>query len=227
MVRPIGLADGLAGVMVAVSWYCGIRLLVARRLGRRNHDDVNVAHVLMGVAMAGMLVPGWNLVGDGFWEAVFALIAVWFGARSVRFVARHGVAGTDDDHVHHISHYLIHMVMACAMFFMYGGGSPTHGPGLAMGAGSAPAGDPAVALVLVAVLLGSAVWQLDSMPRLAPTPGVGSAALDVAARSDSTGTRQRPYRPVVGTAPLLAPRLEVGCHVLMCVTMGYMLILML
>jgi hypothetical protein len=211
--------------------YCGTRLVVARRLGRRNHDDVNVAHVLMGVAMAGMLVPGWKVVADGVWETVFLLIAVWFAARSVRFVTRHGVAGTDDDHVHHLSHYLIHMVMACAMLYMYAVGASTHGPTMVMRAGVAPAGDPALALLLVAVLLGSAVWQLDAMPRLAAAPGTVSST--VGGAEGWAVSPERPGGPTLpgptppGTMPLLAPRLEVGCHVVMCVTMGYMLILML
>jgi hypothetical protein len=55
MLQPTWLVDGLAGVMVAVSIYCVARLVAARRWGRTLHRDVNVAHVAMGVGMAGML----------------------------------------------------------------------------------------------------------------------------------------------------------------------------
>ena len=36
----------------------------------------------------------------------------------------HGLRGTDDDHIHHLSHNLIHMVMSCAMLYMYWLGMP-------------------------------------------------------------------------------------------------------
>ena len=56
----------------------------------------------MGVAMAGMLVPALEPVPVGLWEVVFGFIAVYFLGQSVRFVARHGLAGAGDDHVHHL-----------------------------------------------------------------------------------------------------------------------------
>ena len=75
MAHPTWLAYGFAVLMVAVSVYCIGRLAVARRWGRRTHQDVNIAHVLMGSAMVGMLVPRWNLFPDAFWEIVFGAIA--------------------------------------------------------------------------------------------------------------------------------------------------------
>ena len=124
MAHPTWLAYSFAVVMVAVSVYCIGRLALANHLGRRNHEDVNISHVLMGLAMVGMLVPRLNVVPDILWEVAFGIIALYFLARSIRFVVRHGLSGTSDDHVHHISHYLIHMVMACAMLYMYWLGNP-------------------------------------------------------------------------------------------------------
>ncbi|MGO8860917.1 MAG: DUF5134 domain-containing protein [Acidimicrobiales bacterium] len=231
MPHPTWLAYGFAVIMVVVSLYCVTRLLLAKRLRRSNHYDVNVSHVLMGLAMAGMLVPRWNFVSNGVWEVVFAFIALWFLALSVRFVARHGVSGIDDDHVHHISHYLIHMVMGCAMLYMYWLGTPMDGSNMSMHAASGSAGDPGLTLLLVAVLFGSAVWQLDTISKYSPAQ---AAMATVGATWGPTGGEHASgCRTEDGNTngdavePFLAPRLEIGCHILMCITMGYMLILML
>lgn len=233
MPHPTWLAYGFAGLMVAISLYCIGRLLLAKRLNRRNHYDVNVSHVLMGAAMAGMLVPSWNYVPNGLWEVIFALIALWFTGLSIQFVVQHGLKGTDDAHAHHISHYLIHMVMACAMLYMYWVGAPTAGSNMSMASRATSAGDPGLTLLLVAILFGSAVWQLDAISRFAPrqlslvgassgaaTAGAGPYIADDDGASDDGVADYAPQR-------WLAPRLEIGCHICMCITMGYMLILML
>src|SRR5208282_6127059 len=105
--------------MVSVSMYCLGRLLVAKRWDRRNDYGVNISHVLMGLAMAGMLVPRWDPIPDRIWVVAFSLIAAWFAVMSVRFVGEHGLRGSDAGHAHHISHHLIHMTMAGAMVYMY------------------------------------------------------------------------------------------------------------
>jgi Domain of unknown function (DUF5134) len=222
--HPTWLAYGFAVVMVTVSVYCLGRLAVARRWGRRNHNDVNVSHVLMGWGMVGMLVPRWNVVPNGLWELVFGVIVVWFLALSVRFVRLRGIEGTDEDHVHHLSHYLIHMVMACAMLYMYWLGMPISVPSGAsdsmMSGPPSGAGDPALTLFLIAILIASAVWQLDSITEFSPR----QLALSVVGSGTVGGGAGEPGSP--GQRPWLAPRLEVACHIAMCVTMGYMLVLM-
>jgi len=222
--HPTWLAYGFAVLMVTVSVYCIGRLAVAKRWGRRNHYDVNISHVLMGLAMVGMLVPRWNVIPNALWELVFGIIALWFLALSVRFVRLHGVEGTDDDHVHHISHYLIHMVMACAMLYMYWLGMPittSSGTSTSMMSGPpAGAGDPGLTLLIIAVLVGSAVWQLDSIGEFSPRRLALSAVGGGAGGNDTDETRSG------GEERWLAPRLEVACHIAMCLTMGYMLVLM-
>ena len=183
----------------------------------------------MGLAMAGTLVRHWNFVSNGLWELVFAVIALWFLALSIRFAFQHGIQGTDDAHVHHISHYLIHFVMACAMLYMYWLSVPTPRSNMSTSAGVALAGDPGLTLLLAAILFASAVWQLDSIARFAPRPralvsasGPTTTVTGVGAMADERGGVHRD-----GAEPWLAPRLEIGCHIAMCITMGYMLILML
>lgn len=218
MARPTWLGYGLAVVMVSVSLYCIGRLWVAKRWERRNHQDVNGSHVLMGLAMAGMLVPRWNVVPDAVWEVTFGVIALWFAITSVRFIAQRGVRGADVDHVHHISHYLIHMVMSVAMLYMYWLGSPGSSSTGAMSMAGPPtgAGDPALTLLFMMVLFASAVWQLDTIGRFSPRQLALVASAGGGVASVSQGQR----------AQWLAPRIEIACHIAMCITMGYMLVLM-
>ncbi len=51
------LADTFAGIMIITAIYCASRLVISRRQHRPTDHQVDGVHVLMGVAMAGMLVP--------------------------------------------------------------------------------------------------------------------------------------------------------------------------
>ena len=115
MTGPTSLADIFAAVMIIVATYSAGRLVASRLWSRPTHADVDVMHVLMGVAMAGMLVAALNPIPSVVWEVVFSGLAAWFLWRCYAFVAEHGVAGRDEDHVHHLSHYVTHVVMAFAM----------------------------------------------------------------------------------------------------------------
>ncbi|MGD0395071.1 MAG: DUF5134 domain-containing protein [Acidimicrobiales bacterium] len=229
MPHPTWLAYGLAVLMVTVSVYCVGRLVVAGRWGRRNHVAVNVSHVLMGVAMIGQLVPRWNELPDGFWEVIFGIISVYFLALGIRFVRQHGLAETEDDNVHHLSHYLIHVVMACAMLYMYWLGSPItalSSSGMSMSGPPVGIGDPGLTLLIIAVLFASAISQLDAITEFSPH----QLALSAAGQDrigTGTGNRFTVETRALSERPWLAPRLEMACHIAMCFTMGYMLVLML
>jgi Domain of unknown function (DUF5134) len=246
MPYPTWLAYFFAAVLMVVGAYCLGRLVAVTPLGKRSHVDVNAGHVLMAFAMVGMLVPRWNALPVGLWEVVFTVMALWFlarSARSVRVVATdHGVAALATTQGSHTRHYLIHSVMACAMLYMYWLGMPvtsvagTSGGMSAMSGPPTGAGDPGLTFFLVVVLLASAVWQLDGIEKMVPARRMALAASVSASAVGATGA--------VGGAepggsqgretlwanpqerPWLAPRLEVGCHVAMCVAMAYMLVLM-
>ena len=79
MTGPSWLADTFAAVMIATAVYCLSRLVAARRWRRPTERDVDAVHVVMGVAMAGMLVPRLNPVADSGWEVIFGAAAAWFG----------------------------------------------------------------------------------------------------------------------------------------------------
>jgi hypothetical protein len=240
--HPTWLAYSFAAVMVAVSLYCIAWLIVATRRSLQNHVDVNISHVAMGLAMAGMLVHRLNLLPDGLWEAVFVAIALWFSWQGVRFVMRTGTAPFSGAS-HGLSHYLIHLVMALAMMYMYLAAVPasaTAGAGLSM---TGPTGTTAdfvgLPLLFVMILFASAVWQLDGLSRYAPSHRtlVGAGILGDRGPDGARGSWEIPGAPRgeaprqlqsgAGASPFLAPRLEMGCHIAMCITMGYMLVLML
>jgi hypothetical protein len=238
--HPTGLAYTFAFVMVAVSLYCVAWLFVATRRSLQNHVDVNVSHVAMGLAMAGMLVPRLNLLPEGLWEGVFVAIALWFSFQGVGFVR--GKVGTHDTTTTHgLSHYLIHLVMAMAMLYMYFApvpGGRSGSPGMSMvGPTGAAADFVGLPLLFVMILFASAVWQLDGLSRYVPSRRalVGVDARAESGPADTRGSWETDEASPADTTPTgsgptpgasLAPRLEMGCHIAMCITMGYMLILL-
>src|SRR6185312_360154 len=56
-------ADLFASAMLLMAGYCASRLILARVQQRPAERDIDLVHVLMGLAMAGMLVPGITLLG--------------------------------------------------------------------------------------------------------------------------------------------------------------------
>jgi Domain of unknown function (DUF5134) len=238
------LADILAGVMLATAAYCLSRLALSWRSGRPTDRPVDGAHVLMGVAMAGMLVPRLRIFYVGGWEVVFGLAAVGFAWLAGRELLAPSPAGTHPRH-HHLQH-----VLACAaMVYMLAavtttaGGAGTSGMS-GMSGGAMTAHFPTLAGVLVLGLCGYVVWNADRLtslmrvavpvttatasapvPDLVPAGGAGPAG-GVALAGD--GEALAPARqPQPGRSRPLSPRLTVCCEIAMGVTMGYMLILML
>ena len=240
MSGPDWLDDSFAAVMLVVAAYSAGRVVAARLWSRPAHPDVDSAHVLMGVGMAGMLSSAINPVPTGVWEVVFGGLSAWFVWRCYRFVVRLGVEGRDEDHVHHFSHYLTHLVMAVAMLYMYLVATAPSGPsrdaGMAMsGATGTTADFVGLPLLFLGVLLASGIWELDGIGRFSPATATGTVArARVAVGRSPAMERPEPTEPgpgpgdgATGSRPWLAPRLEAGCHIAMCVTMAYMLVLIL
>lgn len=256
---PAAFVDTLAAVMLATAAYCAARLAAARAWNRTTHYDVDVGHVLMGVAMAGMLVPSLRTLPTGVWEVVFGSLTAWFAAQVVRFVLLHGVRGWDEDHLHHASHYVTHLAMAAAMLYMFVVRTPLPAMSMSGSAGTSSATASGLPLVLAFVLLVAAVWYADSLTRFtrrnrgalgavvarsdAPVlhsmaagrleaeaggDAVGGEAASSEGAGPSSSASGRAWGEVLCSRDerWLAPRLEIATHIAMCVTMGYMLILM-
>jgi hypothetical protein len=226
MPDPTWLGYFFAVIMMVVGGYCFGRLVAFAPMGRATHVDVNLGHVLMAIAMCGMLVPRWSVLSVGFWEIVFGVMAAWFLGRAITVIRQHGVSSLADGDGLHLRHYLIHMVMACTMLYMYWLGMPvtastgSTGGSMAMSGPPANAGDPGLTLFLIVVLLASVVWRLNQIDARLPSrqPAIAVAGDGLVGDGGATnGADQRQW---------LAPRLEEGCHIAMCVAMAFMLVLM-
>ena len=79
MAGPGWLTGLLAALMLTVAAYNATRLVAAPRWGRAAELDADGVHVVMGVAMAGMLAPGLSFAPARLWQAVFAAAGAWFG----------------------------------------------------------------------------------------------------------------------------------------------------
>jgi Domain of unknown function (DUF5134) len=235
--NPIWLNDFFAAVMLAVALYSVGRLVAARVWSRPTHRDVDVAHVLMGTAMAGMLVSDLNPIPSGPWEIVFSCLAAWFVWRCYQFVRDPSTGIEYHLHVHRLSRRMIHLVMSLAMLYMYLAVVPAavgQEGSMAMGAATgATSHFVLLPLLFIVSLFGSATWELDRLGRMSRSYAVQVRAAPAFA-SVGGGSLTAPEKSEAGLEPVdeerppwLAPRLEGVAHVVMCVTMGYMLVLML
>jgi hypothetical protein len=211
---PTWLTAIFAAASLAVAVYCAGRLVAARRWRRPTELDTDGAHVVMGVAMAGMLASGLRTLPSTIWEVVFAAGAAWFGYRMLQ--ARRGVRPSP----WRSSHPLPHLVECAAMVFMFLI-LPASAAGKAIAGGMAMTATESrfsfLTLPLALFLFGYVVWLGDRVTLHAP-------ALATATAPAGSG----PGIPSPAPArPYLAPRCAAGCKITMGITMGYMLILML
>jgi hypothetical protein len=231
---PSWLAWILASVMIATAVYCLTRLLASWRQHRPTDRPVDLANVLMGVAMAGMLVARLRVFWVGGWEVVFGIGTVWFAGLTIR--EHRGQAPRSGHHLQH--------VLACgAMLYMFLAQATVaqvpvaRAGGSTMGAVAAgPAHLPTLALALAFALFGYVVWNADRLSSLAPVAALAAAVVPVpvlagagAGGGASFAAAHREDAPsTVASRPVpLSPRLAVCCEIVMGVTMGYALILML
>ena len=242
MSGPAWLTDIFAAVMITVAAYCASRLVVARWRRRPTDVDSDGVHVVMGVAMAGMLVTGLRFLPIGIWEAVFAAAAGWFGWRFVR--VRRGTP---------LSQWRCpqpgpHLVECGAMLYMY-----LAVPAVAVAAKGGMGGMSAtgsrfsvLALVLALFMFGYVAWVGDRLTAPAPALDVAASAVTVpvavvpvvsgpresgtlmtatgpesaAAISHGGCAGADPRTPGSHRRPYLAPRCAAMCKIAMGITMG-------
>jgi opacity protein-like surface antigen len=203
MMTPSWILDILAAVMLLVAAASASRLVAARPwAGSTGDADIDVAHLLMGIAMAGMLVADLATLPNGAWDVIFAVMTAWFGWRAYRESRGQGARVLAD------GHRMPHLVHSAAMLYMFvalnapaaagsGGGMSGMGSGTAMQTLSMPV----VAFIFVLWLSAYVVLDLDRLsgpghahgsyfaaPALAgATAGTGSVGL-AAASAAPTGT---------------------------------------
>lgn len=205
MTGPAWLSAVVATVMLLIAAGSVVRLAVWRLRRQAAEPEADALHVLMGVAMAGMLQPQLSPVPAVAWRAVFTAAAAWFAWRAI--------ARRRNDHARgwrprpgswRCAHPEPHCVECAAMIYMLlpaGGGS--RGAAMAMPgmASAAPAANPALALVLAVFMLGYIVWTADRLASQSLTHSDPAAAL--------------------------APRAAACSKIAMSLAMGYMLLTML
>ena len=222
MASPAWLTAIFAAASLAVAVYCAGRLVVARRGHRPTELDTDGAHVIMGVAMAGMLVSGLRTLPSAIWEVVFAAAAVWFGYRMLQ--ARRGAQSSP----WRSSHPLPHLVECAAMVFMFlilpaAAGAATSSTSMTMTATESRFSF--LTLPLAVYLFGYVVWLGDRVTLHAPALAL---AIAPASARPGPGYGSGSGSPSPEPAhPYLAPRCAAICKITMGITMGYMLILML
>ncbi len=159
---PAWVLDILAALMLVVAAVSVVRLGLARPWQKGGVvTDTDVSHLLMGVAMAGMLVSSLATLPNGAWEVIFALLTVWFGYRVAADARRSGARALAGGHC------APHLVHSAAMLYMFLAlATASGGPGMgAMGGGSAAQTlkYPTLAFVFALILVGYAIWDIDQL----------------------------------------------------------------
>jgi hypothetical protein len=239
---PAWILDMFAAVMLVVSAVSAGRLsfeLPWRHDTRR--PDVDAAHVLMGISMAGMLVSGLRTLPDGVWEVIFGVLTAWFTGQVVRDARAEGVRALAGGHC------APHLIHSAAMLYMYLALVPPEvGAASGMGAsGMQSLSYPTIAFAFGLVLAGYSVWDLDrvsgkryafarattalaGVPAVFPgavvSMGVGAASGEPIATAPSAASR--PHGNGAARRLLLSPGTAVSCRIAMGVTMALMLFIM-
>jgi uncharacterized protein DUF5134 len=205
MAGPGWLTGLLAAVMLTVAAYDATRLAAATRWGRAAELDADGVHVVMGVAMAGMLAPGLAFVPARFWQAVFAAAGAWFAWQLLR--TRRGARLGPQLGTWRCPHPLPHLIECAAMVLMFAlpAATATMSMGATTGAltGLAARFSP-LTLLLALFMVGYVMWLANTLTAPAPAPATATGA---------------------ATSAYLAPRCAACCKIAMGVTMGYMLVM--
>jgi len=194
---PAWILDLLGAVMLVVAAVSAARLVLARpwRPGSAVFDT-DVAHLLMGIAMAGMSTSSLTTLPGAAWEVIFGLMTAWFAVRVVLDAQANGVRALAGGHcAPHLVHSasMLYMFLAIAAPAAGGSGMPGGGPGPVM-----TLSHPTVALAFALVLIGYAIWDLDQLSGRryhsasvsVALAGTGAPALPVLATAGSAAAAQ-------------------------------------
>ena len=207
---PAWLTGIFAAASLAVAVYCSGRPIAARRWRRPTELDTDGAHVIMGVAMAGMLVSGLRTLPSMIWEVVFAAGTAWFGYRMVQ--ARRGARPSPWRTFHPLPH-LVECVAMVFMFLILPAAAATRG----MTMTATESRFSFLTLPLAVFLFGYVVWLGDRVTLHAPATALATGS----------GSGPGAGAGFAATPSFLAPRCAAIRKITMGITMGYMLILML
>ena len=253
---PHWILDIFAAVMLVVAAVSAARLVVARpwRQARRAAlADIDISHLLMAIAMAGMLVASLQTLPNGAWSVIFAVVTAWFAYRVISDAQVSGVRALAGGHC------APHLIHAGAMLYMFLALSApaAHGSGGMSGmSGMGTLELPFLAFGFALALVGYSIWDLDQLSgpgasghyslavaRVAPA-GPVLAGVGASAGPGATAVLTEPTSPpvvteTIETAPevppasapadgtgVLAPWVATGCRIAMGITMAFMLVIM-
>lgn len=215
---PAWLSDTFAAGMLVIAAYCAARLAVAAVRRRETELDADVMHLVMGLAMAGMLAPGLGFASPATWTAAFGATGMWFAWQAVRVRRGLGAGRWRCPYpVPHLAQSLAMTYMLVAVRTPAGAGS---GAGMAgMGGASGLARAPEVAMIFAVFMVGYVAWLGDRFTSV----GTGPAATMTGGPGAVGGVTAQGG----GCWPVLAPRGACCYKIAMAIVMGYMLIVML
>jgi Domain of unknown function (DUF5134) len=163
MSTPAWILEIFAVIMLLVAEVSAGQLVVGRAWTGR--AGIAVSQILMGIAMAGILVPGLSTLPNAVWEAVFAVLTAWFGWCLWRESRGRGAAAAAR------GHYAPPLVQSATMLYIFaalaGPGTSTPGMGGMAGMASGPASGmptlhaPTLALLFALLLIAFTVHDLD------------------------------------------------------------------
>ncbi len=165
MTIPAWILDIFAAIMLVVAAVSAARLVAARpwRRGRGAvASDIDVAHLLMAIAMAGTLAAGLRTLPNDAWDVIFAVLTAWFAYHVVRDARGVGIRALSGGRC------APHLVHSAAMLYMFvavtapaaAGGSGMSGMG---GSGMPTLSLPFLAFVFALILIGYSIWDLDQL----------------------------------------------------------------
>jgi hypothetical protein len=251
---PAWLLDTFAAVVLLVAAVSAARLAIAWRAGRRSDPDadIDVSHLLMGLAMAGTLTASLSTLPSGAWEVIFGALTLWFAYRFAREYRGRGLRALVSEH--HAPH-LLHSAAMLYMFLALRTVAPGHSTSSAVpGMSAAGLRLPTLALLFAFLLCAYVVADLDRVPpppalarfhlaspTPAPAPSMALAGVPSSATPALTSPPPTPAPPTSQSPPtsqpsaaspapalshLLSPGVARGCRIAMGVTMAFMLITM-
>ena len=162
---PAWILDIFAALMLVVAAVSAARLVAARPWRHGSVIiDTDIAHLLMAIAMAGMLASSLQTLPDTAWEVIFGVMIAWFAFRVVRDAHANGVRALAGGHC------APHLVHSGAMLYMFlamttASGAMAGMPGMSAGSMSSmlTERDPTLAFVFALILIGYSVWDLDQL----------------------------------------------------------------
>jgi len=212
---PAWLLDIFAAGMLGVAAVSAARLALAWRAGRRSDPDadIDVSHLLMGLAMAGTLAASLSTLPSGAWEVIFGALTAWFAYRVAREYRGRGLRALVSEH--HAPHLLHSAAMLCMFLALRTSASHAGAPAVPAMPGMSATGLrlPTLALLFAFLLCAYVVADLDRVPpppalarfhiaSPAPAPSMALAGAPAPSAAPALATPTiTPAPPAAATSP--------------------------